>query len=107
MPNHWNELSECGERVVKAFGSLPFREGSYVRVRPPNASECDDVRKDRRVLKFLRVGMRVDVTEDGPGYLSVRCGGDTMLWARREFVRTFVRLVEGDEFKPFPGELAR
>ena len=104
MPRNWDELSRCGEQVASAFRPGPIREGSYVRVRPPTESECDDVQVDRRVLKFLRVGILVDVTEDGPDYLNVCCGGDTMVWSRREFPRTFVRLVDGHEFKPFPGE---
>jgi hypothetical protein len=100
----WDELSRCGEKVVKSFGPLPFREGFYTRIRPPNESECNDV-QDSRILKFLRVGVLVEVTDDGPEYVNVCCGGDTMVWERREFARTFVRLIDGNEFKVFPGNV--
>jgi hypothetical protein len=101
----WDELSRCGEKVVKSFGPLPFREGFYVRIRPPNESECDDPRKDFRVLKFIRVGILVEVTNDGPEYVNVCCGGDTIVWERQEFAKTFVRLIDGNEFKAFDGNV--
>ena len=97
-----DELSRMGKEVVKSTNcqNLPIRRGFYVRVRPPDRSECEDVKKDVRWLKFTRVGVQVEVLEDfvRGGWVEVRCGKDQMAWDEREFRRTFVRIVDGLEF---------
>ncbi|KKN22497.1 hypothetical protein LCGC14_0914530 [marine sediment metagenome] len=100
----WDQLSECGEKVIKGFPywNLPLKVGSYVRIRPPNFDEAGDAQKDVKTLKFLRLGIRVEI--NGPPkfedrLIDVRCGGDTIMWHEDEFRRTFLPLVEGLAFK--------
>jgi hypothetical protein len=99
----WDELSRFGEAVVRdTYGKCEIRKGPYVRIRPPTRDEAGDAQKDSRTLKFMRVGVRVEV--DGPPVyedrlIEVRCGGDVVLWSEESFRMTFVRLVDGDEFR--------
>jgi len=77
--------------------------GDYVRIRPPTQSECNDAKKDPRFLKFLRVGVKVDITDLGDKFsdnlIDVRCGGDIIVWNKQDFQRTFVRIIDGNEFR--------
>jgi hypothetical protein len=86
---NWNELSKCGEKVIDSFTQTSLRLGEYVRIRPPNMSECDDVKKDPRFLKFLRVGVKIEVIDLGDKFndefIDVRCGGDIIVWNKKEF----------------------
>jgi hypothetical protein len=100
---NWDKLSKYGEEVINSFALTPLRLGPYVRIRPPDISECNDVKKDPRFLKFLRVGVKVEITDLGDKFndefIDVRCGGDIIVWNRKEFQRTFVRLIDGNEFR--------
>lgn len=99
-----NEQSELGDKLIKSvgFNNGPIKAGTtYVRVRPPDHSEGDDVKKDVRWLKFTRVGVFVTVLDEvmnDEDCVFIRCGGDSMVWDQKEFRRTFIRLVHGDEF---------
>jgi len=97
-------LSKMGEEVVKSTNCqhLPIKAGAWVRVRPPNDYDIETIQMDDRWLKFNRVGMRVEVLGDlehNAIWIDVLCGGDRIAWDQQEFRKTFVRLVEGDEYR--------
>lgn len=86
MVKNWDELSKCGERVISSFALTSLKLGSYVRVRPPDQSECEDVKKDSRFLKFLRVGVKVEITDLGDALVVTSWCGIKKTFNERSFV---------------------
>jgi hypothetical protein len=86
---------------IKAFNARSnprvYSGHRWVRMRPPDADDLDMVSKDPRVTPFLRVGSSCSVIELKP--LTVRCGGDSVIFSMEYFLTSFVRLVEEEEWR--------
>jgi hypothetical protein len=69
-----------------------------VRVRPPDEDDFQMLKKDPRVLPFLREGSEGEILDARPPFL-VRVGADSMMYDEEAFFSTFLRIVPGSEWE--------
>lgn len=69
------------------------QDSTWVRMRPPTRDELLDSKEDGRIVPFLRVGSLGTVTDVCPQYVTVQCGGDSLVYGRREFLSTWTKAV--------------
>lgn len=96
------EFTKMLNRRMSMSGQI--LEGSlWVRIRPPTMQEAEMAQEDHRTLPFLRVGsvgVVVGVVVDSKSWvIDLSIAGDRLLIEREEFLSTWTRVVEPDEWK--------
>lgn len=86
--------------------SFPRSVGEvWVRVKPATREDVVASAQDNRFIPFIRPGSRARVTDlIGRQYVEVEVNHDRVLYDRREFLATFLRVTEWHQFFPVTGE---
>lgn len=93
-------LSEPVARFAEQHNSrhrAPKVGDTWVRIRPPDLGDIEQLAGFPEMLKFYAVGAAVKVTEVG-SLVEVQYGGDRLLFRKSEFLRSFIRQIEGREW---------
>jgi hypothetical protein len=87
---------------VRAFNRRCIRriqkDQTWVRMTPPEQADFDACKQDPRLLPFLRVGSFGEVVDVSQKYITIRIGGDAVMFTQEAFLQTFTRAVAGSEW---------
>lgn len=82
---------------------FPQRGDVWERLAPPTKKDVVHLTQDPRFLKFCQVGASVEVTDvwkhnpaDRAVWVDARCGGDTVIFQQKLFVRAYGRASVGN-----------
>lgn len=96
-----DNVSEFVHVFNKRIGCRVKNDDQWVRVSPPDKDMLKKVVQDPRVMPFTRVGAVGKITDVFDGFVTIRIGGDSLMFSHDEFFRTFVRAVHSEEWRSY------
>lgn len=86
-------IGEFATTFNRRVNIRPVR-GQWVRIRPPDREELDQVQSNPWYLPFTRVGFLGTVVEDGGWFIDLSISGTRAIVEAKAFFSTWIKTVE-------------